>query len=83
MSELVSEAWSIACNDLIYRVCKLFPRSFVGVCQLPQTPGAPLANCVEELERSVNELGFIQLPSELEGVPGLVHPPSLVVFHLW
>ena len=29
------------------------------MCQLPQTPGVPLANCIAELERCVNELGFI------------------------
>jgi 4-oxalmesaconate hydratase len=29
------------------------------VCQLPQSPGVPPANCIEELERCVNELGFI------------------------
>jgi 4-oxalmesaconate hydratase len=51
--------WSQHCNDLIYRVCSLFPEKFVGVCQLPQTPAAPLANCIDELERCVNELGFI------------------------
>ena len=51
--------WTRHCNDLIHRVCGLFPQNFVGVCQLPQTPSAPLANCVEELERCVTELGFI------------------------
>src|SRR5678810_272675 len=51
--------WTRHCNDLIHRVCTLFPENFVGVCQLPQTPSAPLANCIEELERCVNELGFI------------------------
>jgi len=51
--------WSQHCNDLIYRVCGLFPDKFVGVCQLPQTPGVPPANCIEELERCVSELGFI------------------------
>jgi 4-oxalmesaconate hydratase len=51
--------WSIACNDLIHRVCGLYPDNFVGVCQLPQTPGVPPANCIGELERCVNELGFI------------------------
>ena len=51
--------WSQQCNDLIARVCSLYPRNFVGVCQLPQTPADPLANCIEELERCVNELGFI------------------------
>jgi 4-oxalmesaconate hydratase len=51
--------WSEVCNDLIHRVCGLYPENFVGVCQLPQSPGAPLDNSIRELERSVNELGFI------------------------
>jgi 4-oxalmesaconate hydratase len=51
--------WSQVCNDLIHRVCTLFPDNFVGVCQLPQTPGEPPTNCIAELERCVNELGFI------------------------
>jgi 4-oxalmesaconate hydratase len=51
--------WAEHCNDLIHRVCTLYPHNFVGVCQLPQTPGNPLANCIEELERTINELGFI------------------------
>ena len=51
--------WSQHCNDLIHRVCSLYPKNFVGVCQLPQTAGVSPANCIEELERCVNELGFI------------------------
>ncbi len=51
--------WAQACNDLIHRVCTLYPENFVGVCQLPQSPGVPPANCIEELERCVKELGFI------------------------
>jgi 4-oxalmesaconate hydratase len=51
--------WAQHCNDLIYRVCGLYPENFIGVCQLPQTTGEPLANCVAELERCINELGFI------------------------
>ena len=51
--------WTQHCNDLIDRVCRLYPRNFVPVCQLPQTPSDPLANCIAELERCVNELGFI------------------------
>ena len=47
------------CNDLIHRVCELYPDNFVGVCQLPQSPGVPPSNCVAELERCVKELGFI------------------------
>ena len=51
--------WSQHCNDLIHRACSLYPRNFVGVCQLPQSPGVPPANSIGELERCVKELGFI------------------------
>lgn len=51
--------WSRECNDLIARVCTLFPRNFVGVGQLPQAPGVPPANCIPELRRCVEELGFV------------------------
>jgi 4-oxalmesaconate hydratase len=56
---VTSRHWSQHCNDLIHRVCELFPDKFVGVCQLPQTPGVPPSNSIEELQRCVNELGFI------------------------
>jgi len=54
-----SAAWSRVCNDLIHRVCALYPENFAAVCQLPQSPDAPPADCIPELERCVTELGFI------------------------
>jgi 4-oxalmesaconate hydratase len=57
--EAVSQAWSRACNDLIKRVTDLYARNFVGVCQLPQSPGVPIAHSIAELTRCVNELGFV------------------------
>jgi 4-oxalmesaconate hydratase len=54
-----SRHWSQHCNELIHRVCSLFPQNFVGVCQLPQTPGVPPRNCIDELVRCVKEFGFI------------------------
>ena len=54
-----SEEWSRVCNDLIHRVCTLFPKNFVPVCQLPQSPGVSPARCIAELERCVEELGFV------------------------
>ncbi|MET9381615.1 amidohydrolase family protein [Streptomyces sp. NPDC002928] len=61
--ERTSLDWSRVSNDLIARVCALFPGRFVGVCQLPQSPGDALAvsvrNSVTELERCVEELGFV------------------------
>ncbi len=58
-TESANAKWSTACNDLIHRVCTLFPRNFVGVCQLPQAPGMSPAGCVAELRRCVTELGFV------------------------
>ena len=58
-NEATSRQWSEICNDLIHRVCTLYPSNFVGVCQLPQSPGVPPKNAVAELERCVKELGFI------------------------
>jgi 4-oxalmesaconate hydratase len=54
-----SLAWTRVCNDMIHFVCSLYPRNFVGVCQLAQSPGVPPDNCIGELERCVNELGFV------------------------
>jgi len=55
----IAAAWARACNDLIFRVTELFPASFAGVCQLPQTPDGNLGACVAELRRCVGELGFV------------------------
>jgi 4-oxalmesaconate hydratase len=57
--QAVSLAWSRACNDLIGRVVRLYPDNFAGVCQLPQSPGAPLDDTIAELRRCVHELGFV------------------------
>jgi 4-oxalmesaconate hydratase len=58
-NEATSSAWTRVCNDLIHRVVRLYPDNFVGVCQLPQSPGVPAAHSAAELERCVKELGFI------------------------
>ena len=57
--EAVSKSWTRICNDLIKRVVDLFPDNFIGVCQLPQSNGVSIRNSIEELERCVNELGFV------------------------
>jgi 4-oxalmesaconate hydratase len=58
-NEATSIEWSEVCNDIIHRIVSLYPKNFVGVCQLPQSPGVPPENSIPELERCVNELGFI------------------------
>ena len=58
-SEAISRHWTEVSNDLIHRVCTLFPDRFVGVCALPQSPGVKPTACAAELERCVTELGFV------------------------
>ena len=57
--ESVSVEWSQICNDLIARVVSLYPKNFIGVCQLPQSPGASPEKCADELKRCVTEFGFV------------------------
>jgi 4-oxalmesaconate hydratase len=54
-----SAGWARASNDLIKRVIDLYPETFIGACQLPQSPGVPITNSIAELERCVLELGFV------------------------
>ena len=54
-----SRVWSEICNELVHRCCTLYPANFVGVCQLPQSPGVPPQTCIPELERCVREFGFV------------------------
>lgn len=58
-NETMSLQWSRLCNDLVRRVCDLFPKNFAPVCQLPQSPGCAPANAIPELRRCVEEMGFV------------------------
>ena len=58
-NERTSLEWAEVSNDLVKRVCELYPDNFVPVGQLPQSPLAPPKNSVPELRRIVNELGFV------------------------
>src|SRR5580704_11341790 len=46
----VSLEWSQVSNEMIYRLTKLFPENFIGVCQLPQSPGVEPKSCIVELD---------------------------------
>jgi len=70
--------WTEHCNDLIYRVVSLYPQNFVGVCQLPQTPGVSPANCVAELERCVKDFGFIGCNLNPDPSGGYWREPPLI-----
>jgi len=80
-NEISNGLWTRICNDMIYRACTLYPENFVGVCQLPQAPGVAPANCIPELERCVNELGFIGLNLNPDPTGGYWTDPPL--FDRW
>jgi len=56
-----SATWSSICNELIARVVGLFPGQFIGAAMLPQSPGVDPATCVAEIDRCVNEYGFVAI----------------------
>jgi 4-oxalmesaconate hydratase len=58
-NEHTSLFWSQHQNELIRRVCDLYPGNFAPVCQLPQSPGAPIDPSVAELDRCVTEMGYV------------------------
>lgn len=57
----ISSTWATICNDLCYRVSQLFPDDFIGAAMLPQSPNVDPASCIPELERCINELGFVAI----------------------
>ena len=58
-NERTSLVWAEVSNNNVKRVTELYPDSFVPVCQLPQSPGAPPKNSVPELRRCIEQLGFV------------------------
>jgi 4-oxalmesaconate hydratase len=72
-----SEAWAAACNELIHRVCSLFPKNFVGVAMLPQSPGVSPQNCIREIDRCVNQYGFVGINLNPDPSGGFWRDPPL------
>lgn len=57
--EKMVHRWIEANNDIIWRTCQMHPTRFFGVAGLPLCGGAPIESCLTELDRAVNELGFV------------------------
>jgi 4-oxalmesaconate hydratase len=55
----ISLEWTRLSNDLIHRCCSLYPKNFVPVGQLPQSPGVAPKDSIGELKRCVEELGCV------------------------
>ena len=58
-NEHTSRFWTEHQNDVIRRVCDLFPENFAPVAQLPQSPGVDPSKSIGEMVRCVEEMGFI------------------------
>jgi 4-oxalmesaconate hydratase len=57
----VSSTWAAICNELCFRVSRLFPDHFVGAAMLPQSPGVDTKTCLTEIDKCVNEYGFVAI----------------------
>ena len=57
----VSSTWAAICNELCYRVSKLFPDHFIPAAMLPQSPGVDPATCIPELARCVEQYGNVAI----------------------
>lgn len=58
-NESTSRFWTEHQNELIKRVCELFPDNFAPVAQLPQSPGVAPSQLITELVRCVEQMGFV------------------------
>ena len=57
----ISSTWASICNELIFRVSKLFPDHFIGAAMLPQSPGVDPKTCIPELETCARDYGFVAI----------------------
>ncbi len=64
------DTWVGLQNDLIYETVQMYPDRFRGVAGLPQVDGHPIEIVFDELDRCINELGFVGVllnPDPAEG----------------
>lgn len=64
-------------NDLIARTVQLYPNRFRGVAALPQSPHTPPSAWLDELDRCVNEHGFVGVLLNPDPYEGLGESPPL------
>ncbi len=78
-----SRFWTEHQNELVRRVCDLYPENFAPVCQLPQSPGTSIDASVTELERCVGEMGFVGCNVNPDPSGGFWTGPPLWDRHWW
>jgi 4-oxalmesaconate hydratase len=82
-NEHTSRFWSEHCNDLIRRICDLYPDNFAPVCQLPQSPRASVDSSVRELRRCVEEMEFVGCNLNPDPSGGYWNGPTLADRAFW
>jgi predicted TIM-barrel fold metal-dependent hydrolase len=71
------EPWIAAWNDTIARTVELHPTRFAGVAGVPILPGEPVERGFRELERAVNDLGFVGVIVNPDPYEGTGQAPTL------
>jgi 4-oxalmesaconate hydratase len=75
--EQVVHWWIEANNDLIARTVAMHPSRFAGVAGLPVCAGRPVTEALPELNRAVNDLGFVGVSLNPDPNEGIGHGPGL------
>src|SRR5258707_6137670 len=57
----MSLTWSQLCNEMIHRLCTLYPDNFIGVGRMTQLPGRSHRRWLCEPQRRVDWLEFLRL----------------------
>ncbi|MEU0312878.1 amidohydrolase family protein [Nocardioides sp. NPDC006273] len=79
----IVEPWIAANNDIIARTVEMHPDRFAGVAGLPIVPEQAVEHAFGELERTVNELGFVGALVNPDPTEGLGKPPTLNDPYWW
>lgn len=69
--------WIEANNDLIARSVALYPDRFAGVAGLPLCAGSPVTEALPELDRTIDELGFVGVSLNPDPYEGSGPSPTL------
>lgn len=55
----LSHYWNVGVNNYIAKTIEAYPTRFRGMAGLPQPVGRPIEESLPELDRCINELGFV------------------------
>jgi len=77
----VSSTWAAICNELCFRVSRLFPDHFIPAAMLPQSPGVDPSSCIPELVKCVQQYGCVAINLNPDPSGGHWREPPLTDRH--